>query len=289
MLFKPLPDPANRSVLKDYLWGDDTVVVHDCAAAVAYTRHAAPLSVKTTLRGHERYNVHGFFEEVGPGDYLVVNGGQVYESEIDAHAPVESLSVFFCARDVADATRPSLSNKVDEETATICEFPGVRRKADSSIAALLAVLPKLRCAPIVQRQTHSLRLLSAILKAERCAGSSAQFEALTSSTRAELLRRCLIGRAYMDACHPEDVTLTAIANAAGLSRTHFLRAFAQCFGETPYQALRRRRLAEAAAMLKRRKWSVAEVAVTVGYSNFSAFSRAFRAEFGISPSSYAWS
>lgn len=287
MQFKRLPDPKNRDVLKDFLWGPETIVVHDRADSVAYSPHRAPLSVKATLRGAERYNVHGFFEPVGPGEHLVINGGQPYESQIDAHEPVESLCVFFSAQDVADAMTAQAPPLDEREPQKVPEFPSVKRRSDETIGKLLAALPALRGASALARQSHALCLLTALISEERGATEATMLGARRRQTREELRRRCLIGKAYIDANHEDDVSLAQAAAAAGLSRTHFLRCFSQCFGETPHQALIRRRLEEAAAILRRRRATVAEVAVSVGYSNFSAFSRAFRRRFGVAPSAYA--
>ena len=289
MLFKPLPDPDNRNVLKYYLWGAETIVVHDRASSAAYSRHTAPLSLKVVRSGSERYNVHGFYEAVAPGEFLVVNDDQPYESEIDADAPVETMCVFFSRDEVLDAARFPLSDNalVDDPDAdgSKFEFPAVKRRADVRVSALTDAIPSLRGAPTLARQEFSARLLLALINHERSHWRAKdRFDALRPSTRAELYRRCLIGRAYIDATFENDIALPDIAKAAGLSRTHFLRSFARCFGQTPYQALRQRRLQRAAELLQSASGSVTEVALAVGYNNFSAFARAFRAFHGVSPS-----
>jgi AraC-like DNA-binding protein len=40
-------------------------------------------------------------------------------------------------------------------------------------------------------------------------------------------------------------------------------------------------------LLRARRGTVTEVALAVGYSNFSAFARAFKSVYGVSPSSFA--
>lgn len=288
MQFKRLPNPKDRALLKGFLWGPDTIVVHDRAETVSYARHVAPLSVKATLRGAERYNVHGFFEEVRPGEHLVINAGQAYESEIDAEQPVESLCVFFSAQDVADASAAQSAVTPDAyASARIIEFPSVKRRSDARVEALLTVLPGLRGAPALQRQAHTLQLLTALIAEERSALNAVSLDVQRPGVRTELHRRCLIGKAYIDAHYSEDLSLTEIATAAGLSRAHFLRCFRRYFGITPHRALTARRLEEAAALLKRRRANVSQAALSVGYTDFSAFSRAFRRRFGVAPKSYA--
>ena len=292
MLFKPLPDPDDRRVLKHYLWGAETIVVHDRASSASYDRHTAPLSLKIVRSGSERYNVHGFHEAVIPGEFLVVNDDQPYESLIDADEPVETMCVFFSRQEVLDAARLPLTDAAlvdDPDTeASKFEFPAVKRRADSRLSLLTGAIPTLRGAPTLARQEFSARLLTALIDHERPHWRTKdRLDALRPSTRAELFRRCLIGRAYIDAVFETDIALLDVARVAGLSRTHFLRSFTRCFGQTPYQALRQRRLERAAELLRSRYGSVTDVALAVGYNNFSAFARSFRAFHGVAPSKFA--
>lgn len=48
--------------------------------------------------------------------------------------------------------------------------------------------------------------------------------------------------------------------------------------------VRARRLDESLLLLKTKRYAAGEVATTVGYKNFAAFSQAFRARFGMKPS-----
>lgn len=288
MLFKPLPDPDNLEHLKRYLWGTETIVVHDRAYSVGYRRHTAPLSLKVVRSGAERYDVHGFSETVEPGEFLVINDDQPYESVIEADAPVETMCVFFSPPDVQDAARLSLPDHtvIDDPDAGAAkvEFPAVKRRATDALFALMNAIPTLRGAPALARQEFSARLLTALIDSERPHWRAKEkLGGLRPTTRAELYRRCLIGQAYIDACFECDITLPEIAKVAGLSRAHFLRSFTRCFGQTPYQALRRRRLERAAELLRNRTGSVTDVALAVGYNNFSAFARAFRVFHGVAP------
>jgi AraC family transcriptional regulator len=78
-------------------------------------------------------------------------------------------------------------------------------------------------------------------------------------------------------------SLGTLANEARLSPYHFLRTFEQVTGVTPHQYARRARLREAATRLLLEPAKVLDVALDCGFGDISAFNRAFRSEFGVSP------
>lgn len=82
----------------------------------------------------------------------------------------------------------------------------------------------------------------------------------------------------------EDMDLKSIAKQAGASVSTLLRNFRKELKTTPYAYIKNRRLEEALHLLKSDKRAVGEVAVLVGYDNFGAFSEAFKAKYGKSPS-----
>jgi AraC-like DNA-binding protein len=79
------------------------------------------------------------------------------------------------------------------------------------------------------------------------------------------------------------LSLTYLAQLAGLSPYHFLRTFERLTGLTPHQYVRRSRLREAAMRLVTTRSKVIDVAFSSGFGDVSNFNRAFRAEFGVSP------
>lgn len=80
-----------------------------------------------------------------------------------------------------------------------------------------------------------------------------------------------------------DLTLQELAREARLSPFHFLRTFEQVTGVTPHQYIRRMRLRAAATHLLTEPANVLGIAVDCGFGDLSAFNRAFRSEFGVSP------
>jgi AraC family transcriptional regulator len=92
---------------------------------------------------------------------------------------------------------------------------------------------------------------------------------------------------YMDAHLASDVGLGELADAAGLSRFHLIRAFKKTTGKTPYQFLLQRRVERARQLLERGRSTIQEIARAVGYKNTSRFISAFRRLEGTTPGSFA--
>ena len=78
-------------------------------------------------------------------------------------------------------------------------------------------------------------------------------------------------------------TLAELAQASGTSRSVLAERFQQLVGTAPMQYLTQWRMLLAANLLARSNAPLAQVAEHVGYQTDTAFSRAFRREFGTAP------
>ena len=81
-------------------------------------------------------------------------------------------------------------------------------------------------------------------------------------------------------------TVDALAREVALSRSLLAQRFAALVGESPMQYLTRWRLALAARALRSSDEAIARVAERSGYETDAAFSRAFKREFGLPPSTW---
>lgn len=91
---------------------------------------------------------------------------------------------------------------------------------------------------------------------------------------------------YIEEHLSEQIPLAALAQLARLSTYYFCRAFKQSFGVPPHRYHIERRIEQAKVMLAGRKSSITEIGLTLGFSETSSFTAAFRKIAGQTPSSY---
>ncbi|MGY3235003.1 MULTISPECIES: helix-turn-helix transcriptional regulator [unclassified Bradyrhizobium] len=114
-------------------------------------------------------------------------------------------------------------------------------------------------------------------------GSPTTFQPIVGGLAPKVLGRA-IERLRSDS--DTDVSLDALASDAGLSRSHFCRAFKESTGLSPHGWLRQHRLQQAMNMLRDTDASIAMVAAELGYASQTAFAAAFRRLSGETPSDW---
>lgn len=82
------------------------------------------------------------------------------------------------------------------------------------------------------------------------------------------------------------VSLSQLADAAGLSPFQLLRAAKAVWGETPLRRLTRLRMEVAQRLLEQGYLPISEIAFECGYGNPSHFATAFRRHVGVTPMEY---
>jgi AraC-like DNA-binding protein len=89
---------------------------------------------------------------------------------------------------------------------------------------------------------------------------------------------------YVEAHLASDLRLVELSAVAGISRSHFARAFRNTVGIAPHAFVLLRRLARAVELLAQRKLSVGEVAQRCGFADQPHLTRCFKSSFGHPPS-----
>ncbi|HEU4531222.1 MAG TPA: helix-turn-helix domain-containing protein [Steroidobacteraceae bacterium] len=238
-------------------------------------RHGGHFSLKLVTRGAEHYRFGRRRVVLEPGQLLLVNQGERYESSIDTPA-TRALSVFVPRAAVQESAPhhevfsvpfrpgPELRARVRDVERLLMRVPdddaGAQAEGDARQRLEVGLL-ELTSAAI--GQNLGLRPHNLGRKAPRVA-------------QLELLRRLLRAREYL-----EDVrgaaTLEQCAAVACLSRFHFLRSFTDAFGITPARFARDLRL-QAGRRSLREGSSPSIAARAAGYRSASAFLRALRTQ-----------
>lgn len=78
----------------------------------------------------------------------------------------------------------------------------------------------------------------------------------------------------------------ALANDAGVSMFHFIRAYKAAYGVTPYRHITELRVTEAARLLRDATLRADVIATAVGFSSYAVLTRAFKSVHGIAVSKY---
>lgn len=81
-------------------------------------------------------------------------------------------------------------------------------------------------------------------------------------------------------------TVEELAREAGMSRSAFAARFRGSVGLSPLDYVTRWRMFRAAGLLRQGRYSIAEIAIRVGYENESAFAKAFKRVTGTTPGAY---
>ena len=92
--------------------------------------------------------------------------------------------------------------------------------------------------------------------------------------------------AYIEDHLADPISLADLTDLVGLSTYHFCRAFKQSFGIPPHRYHTSRRIDRAKALLAKPAPSVTKIGLTVGFSETSSFTAAFRKATGLTRTAY---
>jgi AraC-like DNA-binding protein len=253
-----------------------TVVLSRLEGGRSAIRALAP-SLKYVLEGEEVYRIDGRTRRVRAGEFLLVEAGADFEVRTPRPDATVGLCVYLGAPE-GEAPPPR-----EPFGRVLGGGPG------EPLSALLGRYAKLLASRPAAGPALARRIVrEATVGAEDYLAAFAnrldRLGALKRSTRIETLQRIERARGFIHASAGRSISLEEVAGEAALSRFHLSRSFAEVFGVPPLAYHRRLRLDAAARLLRADAASATEIADQLGYASLSAFTRAFRQQFGVPPS-----
>ncbi len=91
---------------------------------------------------------------------------------------------------------------------------------------------------------------------------------------------------YIHSHYDTNITLEDLANVSNLSRSECSRTFKKSVDSTPFEYIKRYRIAQGMQLLANEDKSITEIALAVGFNSSSYFISAFRKIVGMTPSEY---
>lgn len=207
------------------------------------------------IHGRSVFSVGENRVEVGEGDFLYIPARLAYRQKNDAQEEVIALHFRASGEEGAGMTR-------------------LRPRDGERCVVLLHRMTDAWNARGADHRPRLLGLLYALLAELSLPEEAGEDDAIRKAEKT-------IARCFSD----PDLSIAAIAEAAGMSECGFRRAFARRLGTSPLKYLTRLRLAHAEALLQMGYLPVGEVARRCGFADPKYFTRVWRTAYGTLPSS----
>ena len=296
MYFTSLPDhsqPGFDEQLHFSRFRKSNVIFNTAAQAGGCDNHIGCLSVKTILSGEEWYSVGKRNLAVRPGQFLILNDDQNYSCRVHR---ARVFSIFFKREFAADVFRDCNVREeslLDNPFVTNSESPEFFQTLHAIDTTLQFKLSSL--ASVLERKgydedeisEHLLYLLRQLIQVHNMEADEAmRVNAIKQSTKVEIYRRLCIAKDVLHSSFMDKLDLGDIGSASCLSTPQLIRQFKSVFQCTPHQYLSRLRLRHAAELLINDDEPVSSITLQSGFEDPSAFCRAFRIAYGVSPEAY---
>ncbi|MEM8557497.1 MAG: AraC family transcriptional regulator [Bacteroidota bacterium] len=249
-----------------------------------------PLSLFANVRGASVVRSEDMATRIPPGTYALTNAGARYTLEIEEAAETQNLHV---SGDAAAAVYRALVTDDDRLIEVpdaagppLTVFPRLYRRTPTFDLLLGRAFEVASATPAALDEAVADVLVHLLAVHRGALYEAARVPAARAATRTELYRRLARSVDLMHATTHDALPLDVLAEAACLSKYHYLRAFRQTFGTTPHRYHTRLRIAQAQRLLTGSRLAVAEVGFAIGFDEPSAFTRAFRRHVGVPPATY---
>ncbi len=245
--------------------------------------HITRLALNVNFSGPQTYWVGDREFVVRPGNFLLINEGQYFRTQLKSNEP--NLTATF-AFQVGLANEMMNSGELfaeQHEEAQQVEFIEKTYPLPNKMAQLMKGL--------VEQPHHDSERLDKQLAVllgmwlemnETTRTEIMSIDKVKVGTRREIYKRLHWANEYIHNHFCEDITIEQVAHHACLSPFHFKHLYKSYFKTTPYQEVIQLRLNEARTLLAK-EMKVAEVCRAIGWKDSSSFIRLFKKTFHTTP------
>jgi AraC family transcriptional regulator len=180
------------------------------------------------------------------------------------------------------ARKVAMSITMNSASMSALAGTGALRDLASSVLSLLQ-----NATTAVERDREAAKIFiakaSTLLQVEVARSDAPEVNAASGGLAPWKIRRL---KAYIEENLAQPIRVTDLSEIAGLSATHFSRAFRRSLGEAPHVYLILRRLERARHMMLVSDMALSELAIACGFSDQAHFCKLFRRYTGKTPG--AW-
>lgn len=225
--------------------------------------------------GHKQFARERQTHVAAPGTVSIVNPGEMHTGQRAAGEELRYRALYIPVELLALARRQHAPAPKGESVAFQAGVIPDPAAYDALVRAHAAITAR---EPLLMSETLLLEALAALV-ARHASWAIAQRD--PAAARVEIRHV----RELIDARYAEDLSVTELARAAGLSPYHLMRQFRRQIG-LPIHAYQIQQRVEASKRLLASGLPVVEVALDVGFADQSHFSKRFKDLVGTSPAAY---
>lgn len=230
------------------------------------------------LSGSVNYLVEEQSYDLPPWSVLLVRHHAIHKAVIDRSIPYERI-ILYLDRQYFERAFPGAGlidcfDQADRHRRYLLTATGTQlQELKAAVAAYEEAAPDTRRGAQTMRETLITQLLIHINRLREAAPEHVE------SRGDPKVREAL---SYINEHFRESLTVEALAERLYLSPYHFMRLFKAQTGSTVHAYVRQKRLMHAARLI-REGTPAAKAAAESGFGDYSAFHRAFKESFGVSP------
>ncbi len=276
---------------------NQNTIISEITNKGSYGSDQSNFSINVVFHGSEAYTVGKRRINLFPGNFLVLNHGTVYKSEIRSLDPVQAFCVQFDRSYILDfrrsmeATEKQLLDQPQGVDYNPWNFLETLHPLQGDMKYNLLHLKRTLEEGAADELLFNEYLYHCLLNYYRIYNNevftkSRSLQIMNTATRDEIVRRLTVAKDYIISNYSKDLKLEEIAGNAFMSVNHLLRNFKQAYNMSPHQFLTEVRLKQARHLLKTTKYPVNEIVQIVGFEDPSSFSRLFKNTFRVTPKTF---